>query len=95
MVGGQRFCNLIVKEIFVNFLVRLGTYNVMLDKFSSHGQPPNFFLKVCFGITAGTIGAICGTPADVALVRMCVDNRLPESQRRNYTRKGILKAYYA
>ena len=42
------------------------------------------------GITAGTIGAICGTPADVALVRMCVDNRLPESQRRNYTRTGIL-----
>ena len=47
----------------------------MLDKLSSHGQPPNFVVKVGMGITAGTIGAICGTPADVALVRMCVDNR--------------------
>ena len=37
------------------------------------------------GIVSGGIGAICGNPADVALVRMTVDNRLPVEQRRNYT----------
>ena len=74
------------RDLVLIYIIRLGTYNVLLDKFSSHGQPPNFFIKVGLGITAGTIGAICGTPADVALVRMCVDNRLPESQRRNYSR---------
>ena len=37
------------------------------------------------GIASGGIGAICGNPADVALVRMTVDNRLPVEQRRNYT----------
>ena len=45
-------------------------------------------------MTAGTIGAICGTPADVALVRMCVDNRLPESQRRNYKRPAVYELYH-
>ena len=70
--------------------VRLGTYNVLLDAFSSENQPPSFIVKVGLGLTAGTIGAICGTPADVALVRMCVDNRLPQSQRRNYKRPGFL-----
>jgi len=27
--------------------------------------------------TAGAVGAFCGTPADVALVRMTIDGRLP------------------
>ena len=36
------------------------------------------------GLVAGGAGAFCGTPADVALIRMCVDNRLPEAERRNY-----------
>ena len=37
------------------------------------------------GITSGGIGAIIGNPADVALVRMTVDKRLPPAERRNYT----------
>ena len=43
------------------------------------------------GLTAGAIGAFCGTPADVALIRMCVDNRLPEAERRNY--KSVFDAW--
>ena len=43
------------------------------------------------GATAGGIGAFLGTPADVAMVRMCVDNRLPKDQRRNYT--SVLDAW--
>ena len=66
--------------------VRLGIYNVLLEKFSKDGQAPGFFAKAGMGLTAGAVGAFCGTPADVALVRMCVDNRLPEAERRNYKR---------
>ena len=67
--------------------IRLGIYNILLEKFSKDGQTPGFFAKAGMGLTAGAIGAFCGTPADVALVRMCVDNRLPEAERRNYKRE--------
>ena len=49
-----------------------------------NGELPSFASKVGMGLTAGGLGAFCGTPADVALVRMCVDNRLPIEERRNY-----------
>jgi len=71
--------------------VRLGIYNILLEKFSTNGQAPGFFAKAGMGLTAGAIGAFCGTPADVALVRMCVDNRLPEAERRNY--KSVFDAW--
>ena len=61
--------------------VRLGIYNVLLEKFTKDGELPGFFAKAGMGLTAGAVGAICGTPADVALIRMCVDNRLPEAER--------------
>lgn len=72
-------------------MVRLGIYNVLLEKFSKDGQAPGFFAKAGMGLTAGAVGAFCGTPADVALVRMCVDNRLPEAERRNYKRNEFRK----
>jgi len=71
--------------------VRLGVYQALLEKFSENGQTPNFFAKAGMGLTAGAIGAFCGTPADVALVRMTVDNRLPEAERRNY--KSVFDAW--
>ena len=48
------------------------------------GELPGFLAKAGMGLVAGGTGAFCGTPADVALIRMCVDNRLPEAERRNY-----------
>ena len=51
----------------------------------------SFAKKAAMGLTAGAIGAFCGTPADVALIRMCVDNRLPEAERRNY--KSVIDAW--
>lgn len=36
-------------------------------------------------MVAGACGAFVGTPADVALVRMTADGRLPPEQRRNYS----------
>jgi hypothetical protein len=35
-------------------------------------------------MTAGALGAFVGSPADLVLVRMQADGKLPPSQRRNY-----------
>ena len=40
-----------------------------------------------FGLTSGGIGSFVGTPAELALVRMSNDKKLPLDQRRNY--KGV------
>ncbi|GFZ10262.1 dicarboxylate carrier 2 [Actinidia rufa] len=40
--------------------------------------------KIAAGLVAGGIGAAVGNPADVAMVRMQADGRLPVSERRNY-----------
>lgn len=36
------------------------------------------------GVVAGAVGAFVGTPAEVSLIRMTADGRLPLDQRRNY-----------
>lgn len=36
-------------------------------------------------MTAGAIGAFCGNPAEISLVRMTADGRLPINERRNYS----------
>ena len=36
-------------------------------------------------MTAGACGAFVGTPAEVALIRMTADGRLPVAERRGYT----------
>jgi len=64
---------------------RLGVYNILLDHFSSDGTPPNFFAKAALGMTAGACGAFVGTPAEVSLIRMTADGRLPVAERRGYT----------
>lgn len=48
------------------------------------GKPPSFFVKAALGMTAGVTGAFVGTPAEVALIRMTADGRLPSAERRNY-----------
>ncbi|XP_051935296.1 mitochondrial 2-oxoglutarate/malate carrier protein [Hippocampus zosterae] len=65
---------------------RLGIYTILFEKMTSaDGRPPNFFLKAVIGMTAGATGAFVGTPAEVALIRMTADGRLPVDQRRGYT----------
>ncbi|XP_055006025.1 mitochondrial 2-oxoglutarate/malate carrier protein [Boleophthalmus pectinirostris] len=65
---------------------RLGIYTILFEKMtSSDGRPPNFFIKAGIGMTAGAIGAFVGTPAEVALIRMTADGRLPLEERRGYT----------
>ena len=46
--------------------------------------------KIAAGLIAGSIGAAVGNPADVAMVRMQADGRLPIEQRRNY--KSVVDA---
>ncbi|CAK1587247.1 unnamed protein product [Parnassius mnemosyne] len=71
---------------------RLGVYNWLFDAYKERnaGAAPNFAIKTLLGVTAGSIGAFVGTPAEVALIRMTADGRLPVEQRRNY--KNVVDA---
>jgi len=65
---------------------RLGIYTWLFENFSGKdGAPPGFFMKAVLGMAAGVTGAFVGTPAEVALIRMTADGRLPAAERRNYS----------
>lgn len=71
---------------------RLGVYNYLFDYYreTNAGASPGFAMKTLLGIVAGSVGAFVGTPAEVALIRMTADGRLPKEQRRNY--KNVVDA---
>lgn len=48
-------------------------------------MPPGLIEKIVIGMAAGAAGAFVGNPAEVALIRMTADGRLPPEKRRNYT----------
>lgn len=64
---------------------RMGLYDVLKQKWTdpATGNMP-LTRKIVAGLIAGGIGAAIGNPADVAMVRMQADGRLPPEQRRNY-----------
>ncbi|KAM9390945.1 mitochondrial 2-oxoglutarate/malate carrier protein isoform 2-T2 [Salvelinus alpinus] len=65
---------------------RLGIYTVLFEKMTGQdGTPPSFLMKALIGMTAGATGAFVGTPAEVALIRMTADGRLPADQKRGYS----------
>uniref|UniRef100_A0A1B6C210 Mitochondrial 2-oxoglutarate/malate carrier protein n=1 Tax=Clastoptera arizonana TaxID=38151 RepID=A0A1B6C210_9HEMI len=65
---------------------RLGVYSYLFSQASGNdGKPPGFLMKAVLGMAAGVCGAFVGTPAEVSLVRMTADGRLPIDQRRNYS----------
>ncbi|XP_046753711.1 mitochondrial 2-oxoglutarate/malate carrier protein-like [Diprion similis] len=70
---------------------RLGIYTWLFELASKDGQP-NFVTKAALGMTAGCVGAFVGTPAEVALIRMTADGRLPLAERRNY--KNVFHALF-
>ncbi|CAH4029886.1 unnamed protein product [Pieris brassicae] len=45
---------------------------------------PNLAAKIGLGSIAGGVGALIGNPAEIALIRMTADGRLPPDKRRNY-----------
>lgn len=64
---------------------RLGIYQYLEDSYKDKNQkPPNFASKLVIGMIAGGLAALVGTPADLSLIRMASDGRLPPDQRRNY-----------
>ncbi|XP_013195544.1 mitochondrial 2-oxoglutarate/malate carrier protein-like [Amyelois transitella] len=64
---------------------RLGVFNYLFDTYKETNKTaPGFGIKTLMGVAAGSIGAFVGTPAEVALIRMTADGRLPKEQRRNY-----------
>lgn len=68
---------------------RLGVFNTLMDnKKGPNGEQPGLFYKAIFGLTAGAIGSVVGTPAEVCLIRMSSDGRLPVAERRGYTSVG-------
>ncbi|KAJ4964638.1 hypothetical protein NE237_016487 [Protea cynaroides] len=70
---------------------RMGLYDVLKQKWTDpdSGKMP-LVRKIAAGLIAGGIGAAVGNPADVAMVRMQADGRLPAAQRRNY--KSVVDA---
>ncbi|ESQ54866.1 hypothetical protein EUTSA_v10027021mg [Eutrema salsugineum] len=68
---------------------RMGLYEVLKNKWTDPVSGKlNLTRKIAAGLIAGGIGAAVGNPADVAMVRMQADGRLPVSQRRNYAGVG-------
>ncbi|CAH0387866.1 unnamed protein product [Bemisia tabaci] len=64
---------------------RLGVYTWLFGVYSKEsGSNPGFFVKAGLGMFAGCCGAFVGNPAELALVRMTADGRLPAAERRNY-----------
>lgn len=65
---------------------RMGLYDILKQKWTDpETRTMPIGRKITAGLIAGGIGAAVGNPADVAMVRMQADGRLPLSQRRNYT----------
>ena len=64
---------------------RMGLYEILKQKWVDQ-ETGNLSLsrKIGAGLVAGGVGAAVGNPADVAMVRMQADGRLPIDQRRNY-----------
>jgi len=64
---------------------RLGVYQMLLERFRQpDGRAPPFFVNLLLGVVSGGLGSFVGTPAEVALIRMTLDGRLPVAERRNY-----------
>jgi len=67
---------------------RLGLFRTISNSMQKDKEPLPFWKKSVAGLLAGGIGCVFGTPADVALVRMQADGKLPPEQRRNSKHVG-------
>lgn len=60
---------------------RLGIYSFLLKREPNPSQV-SFVKKLGFGLVSGAIGSVAGTPAELAMVRMCADAVKPVEERR-------------
>ena len=66
---------------------RFGIFYSLSDYFKkkNNGKDSSFTQKIGSALTAGGIGAAFANPADLILIRMQADSRLPPEKKRNYT----------
>lgn len=69
---------------------RLGIYDTIFAAAKKYNddKPLPLWQKAVCGLTAGGLGALVGSPADLTLIRMQADTNLPAAERRNYTGVG-------
>lgn len=68
---------------------RMGVYQMEVEHYqNAYKKSPNVLASMAMGVVAGACGAVVGNPAEVSLIRMMADNRLPEDQRRKYKNVG-------
>ncbi len=66
-------------------LTRLGIFRTLTNHYSDNGKRKLSMVQTAScSLVAGGIGALVGTPADAALIRMQADSTLPVNERRNY-----------
>lgn len=70
--------------------VRFGVYEMVKDALHSGKGSTPLWVSASAGIVGGACGAIAGQPAELSLVRMQADSKLPPAERRNY--KNVLDA---
>lgn len=76
-------------------MARLGLFRTLTNRFTPEGKTASdihWTTMLGCSLTAGGLGALIGTPADAALVRMQADTMLPVEQRRGY--KHVFDALY-
>lgn len=66
--------------------IRIGAFNSALTVFEERngGEPLPFYQKAMIGLTTGGVAAMASNPADMALIRMQADGRLPPEKRIGY-----------
>jgi hypothetical protein len=60
---------------------RFGAFDVLAKAFPDATGP---LMKIPMGLAAGALGALLSSPADLVMLRMQADGRLPLEARRNY-----------
>lgn len=70
---------------------RLGVYSYLFERIKKEYGKVTFGNKFLISSLAGFTGALVGTPADLALVRLQSDATLPVAERRNY--KNVVDAF--
>ncbi|XP_045537078.1 mitochondrial 2-oxoglutarate/malate carrier protein [Papilio machaon] len=71
---------------------RTGCFYSLLDFYKGHYGNPSFVAKLCLASIAGSVGAVVGNPAEIALIRMTADGQMPPEKRRNY--KNVIDAIF-
>jgi solute carrier family 25 oxoglutarate transporter 11 len=67
---------------------RMGLYEFLKTQWRDESSGLPLYKKVAAALVSGGVGAVVGNPADLAMVRMQADGRLPMHERRNYTSVG-------